>query len=86
MYKKYWNEDEKKYRLEVKEQRVDTLRAGGVTYYKTVYKLKIFERCKWFVGWKSIYQNQWDDNELDNEIKIHKCIRDCFVGNRPDKV
>ncbi|MFE6075664.1 hypothetical protein ACFVQB_14425 [Paenibacillus sp. NPDC057886] len=87
MYKKYWSEDGKKYRLEVKEERVNTRRINGMNFYKTVYKLRIFEKQKWFMGWKSIYRNQWDaDSEMDIESKIHKCVGDCFLGNRSSKV
>lgn|GEM_PF-5316622 len=86
MYKKHWNENGKNYRLEIKEQRVNTQRISGVSYYKTVYKLKIFEKYKWFIGWRNIYQNQWEDNDLDIETRINKCLRDCFVRNRHDKV
>lgn len=81
MYKKYWRENGKRYMLKVKEERVYTSRISGMNLYKTVHKLKILEKYIWLIGWKNIYQNQWDaDNHIDVESKIHKCIEDCFIG------
>ncbi|MBD8839371.1 hypothetical protein IFU39_16285 [Paenibacillus sp. CFBP 13594] len=87
MYKKHWNEDGKRYMMKVHEARVDTSRVSGTTYYKVIQKIKIWEKRKYFLGWKCIYLNQWDEQFGTNlENKIHKSVRDCFVGNRPDKI
>ncbi|MEK4427730.1 hypothetical protein MHB54_00570 [Paenibacillus sp. FSL M7-0802] len=79
MYKKYWNEDGKRYMIKIDEVRVNTSREHGMTYYKLVQKLKIFQKKKYFLGWKCIYLNQWDEEIGLNLIKrIRESTNDCF--------
>ncbi|MDR6779468.1 asparagine N-glycosylation enzyme membrane subunit Stt3 [Paenibacillus peoriae] len=79
MYKKYWNEDGKRYMIKIDEVRVNTSRENGMTYYKLVQKLKIFQKKKYFLGWKCIYLNQWDEEIGVNLIKrIRESTNDCF--------
>ncbi|MHB0943356.1 hypothetical protein ACYCSU_17040 [Paenibacillus sp. ALE1] len=79
MYKKYWNEDGKRYMIKIDEVRVNTSREHGMTYYKLVQKLKIFQKKKYFLGWKCIYLNQWDEVKGADLIKrIRESTYDCF--------
>ncbi|PYE51531.1 hypothetical protein HUB98_05880 [Paenibacillus barcinonensis] len=82
MYKKYWNEDGKRYMVKINDVKVVTDTKGQTTYYKNVQKLKIFEKRKYLIGWKCIYINQWDeDSGIDLKKQVRESIQDCFVGN-----
>ncbi|KAF6630592.1 hypothetical protein D1872_230510 [compost metagenome] len=79
MYKKYWKEDGKRYMIKIDEVRVNTSREHGMTYYKLIQKLKIFQKKKYFLGWKCIYLNQWDEEKGADLIKrIRESTNDCF--------
>ncbi|QNR65435.1 hypothetical protein IAQ67_16200 [Paenibacillus peoriae] len=79
MYKKYWNEDGKRYMIKIDEVRVNTSREHGTTYYKLVQKLKIYQKKKYFLGWKCIYINQWDEEVgVDLNKRIRESTNDCF--------
>ncbi|KAF6620531.1 hypothetical protein HFE03_07720 [Paenibacillus sp. EKM102P] len=79
MYKKYWNEDGKQYKIKIDEVRVNTSREHGMTYYKLVQKLKIYQKKKYCLGWKCIYINQWDEKRGEDLIKrIRESTNDCF--------
>jgi hypothetical protein len=79
MYKKYWNKDGKRFMIKIDEVRVNTSREYGTTYYKLVQKLKIYQKKKYFLGWKCIYLNQWDEEIGVNLIKrIRESTNDCF--------